>query len=297
MIKSTHALNQTSFQYFSDLFGVGIASFSVARKLNSAYVGPAFRLINVALGTFTDIGFVNNVIDEAAITTFLAGAQGTISVIYDQSGNGRNLNCIAANANKAEICPAGGSIHKLNGVPAVRHITSSSYFDLDTWSGGSRITDFNFGTGNYSINFVTAISDLTVNQIIFGQYVTWVSNMDFALRFRGTSTDDLAWIAYDSIPVVLESATVIDAIKANKPQIFHFNKDTSVSKLYVNGVEKSSAADSNNFQNDGTFIRIGKGADNSEPQTNGYFQELIIYNSSKLADITNIYNNQNTFYN
>jgi hypothetical protein len=72
-------------------------AYSVVRKLYTSYSGPAFRLFrNPSTATFIDVNFLSNgLIDEAQIASFIAASPNVdynVSIIYDQSGNGRNAN-------------------------------------------------------------------------------------------------------------------------------------------------------------------------------------------------------------
>jgi hypothetical protein len=66
-----------------------LCAYSCYRKLRNAYGGYAFR-VRKSSGGEQDIGFVGNLVDTAALVTFCAGGDGFVTVLYDQSGNGRN---------------------------------------------------------------------------------------------------------------------------------------------------------------------------------------------------------------
>ena len=62
------------------------------RKLRTAYAGSAIRVTRSLDSAESDIGFVNNELDTASLLTFVGGGDATVSLWYDQSGNGNNGN-------------------------------------------------------------------------------------------------------------------------------------------------------------------------------------------------------------
>jgi hypothetical protein len=68
------------------------ASLAVGlRKLNSNYNGAALRLRRSSDNAEQDFGFTGNNLDVNAITTWLGGADGYCTTLYDQSNNGGNV--------------------------------------------------------------------------------------------------------------------------------------------------------------------------------------------------------------
>lgn len=65
------------------------AAFGV-RKLRTAYVGNCIRLRRSSDNAELDFGFVGNVLDTAAISSWLGANTGFVVTWYDQSGNGNN---------------------------------------------------------------------------------------------------------------------------------------------------------------------------------------------------------------
>jgi hypothetical protein len=60
------------------------------RLLRIGYVGNCIRIRRSSDNAETDIGFVSNYVDEAAITSFIGSDTAYITTWYDQSGNGVN---------------------------------------------------------------------------------------------------------------------------------------------------------------------------------------------------------------
>lgn len=60
-------------------------------KRLSTYTGPWGRVVRSSDSTEQDIGFVGNIPNVAAMTTFAAGSNLTLKKLYDQSGNANDL--------------------------------------------------------------------------------------------------------------------------------------------------------------------------------------------------------------
>jgi alpha-L-arabinofuranosidase B-like protein len=79
----------------------GLQAAYSTRKLLTAYAGNALQVTRASDSTTQNIGFSSNVLNSGALTTFCSGTTCTVSVWYDQSGNGNNL---------TTACPAGGPV-------------------------------------------------------------------------------------------------------------------------------------------------------------------------------------------
>jgi surface protein len=73
-----------------DTYSGAAAAYSL-RLLRSDYIGDAIRVRRASDNTEQDIGFVNNELDTASLTTFCSGTDGFVKTWYDQSGNGHNF--------------------------------------------------------------------------------------------------------------------------------------------------------------------------------------------------------------
>jgi hypothetical protein len=99
-----------------NLFPGASAAYSL-RKLDTGYAGSAIQVRRISDNATQNIGFVNNVLDLTALTTFLGAGSGRVSIWYDQSGNGRNL--INATAIEQPLVYANGPVI-FNGAPYLR---------------------------------------------------------------------------------------------------------------------------------------------------------------------------------
>ena len=68
-----------------------VAAYSTVRNLNSGYGGALYQVTRASDGATLDIGAVNGFGDSGSQDNFCNGTSCTISIIYDQSGNGNDL--------------------------------------------------------------------------------------------------------------------------------------------------------------------------------------------------------------
>ena len=170
-----------------NLFPGASAAYSL-RKLDTTYAGSAIQVRRTSDNATQNIGFVNNVLDLAALTTFLGANTGTVSIWYDQSGNGRNL--INATAIEQPIIYAGGPV-TFNGAP---------YFKLD--GVDDRLVNSGFDPTNAGVvsTFTVALAAMsTSNTAVFlqqdqtagsriGQWARFSSGVSQSITFNTAQT-------------------------------------------------------------------------------------------------------------
>lgn len=75
-----------------DSVGVSVnAAWSCARKLRSAYTGNCLLIRRDSDNTTQNIGFLNGVMDVAALLSFCGSGSGFVQTVYDQGLNGFDL--------------------------------------------------------------------------------------------------------------------------------------------------------------------------------------------------------------
>jgi hypothetical protein len=111
MILATHGIIGSSISQFTGLLDTysGAAAAYSLRKLRTAYTGNAIRVRRASDNTEQNIGFVNNELDTASLTSFCSGTNGFVTTWYDQSGNNRNMTQSTA-ANQPQIVISGNVI-------------------------------------------------------------------------------------------------------------------------------------------------------------------------------------------
>lgn len=119
-----------------------LEAWSVARRLRNAYTGPLIRVRRASDGAEQDIGILNGVLNESALTSFIGSSQGFIIRVYGQFA-GRDLVQTNSSA-QYEITNASGAIHRFGGTavrPTAFTNNSSRVMHASTIAiGGSRST-------------------------------------------------------------------------------------------------------------------------------------------------------------
>jgi len=104
------------YQYLLDVVTTAAQAVSL-RKLRRAYAGSCIRIRRTSDNAEQDIGFVNNVVDTAAITAFVGINSAHIVRWYDQSGNGFDF--IQGTVALQPYIVNGGAMYMVNGLPTV----------------------------------------------------------------------------------------------------------------------------------------------------------------------------------
>ena len=177
------------------------AAYSL-RLLQTAYTGSAIRVRRASDNTEQDIGFVNNQLDTATLTTFCSGTNGFVKTWYDQSGNGRDASQTTA-ANQPQIVSSGSVILE-NNKPSVDFDGSDDYlyntsFNTSTASSltHSRVYSTNSAASNnsggsfYSFGNSTNTTDFIcqgATTLLSGEYIAFAFNRTSNLSWRLGST-------------------------------------------------------------------------------------------------------------
>lgn len=82
------------------------------RKLRTAYTGNCIRVRRSSDNTTLDVGFSGDVLNTAAVTTFVGAGTGVVTIWYDQSGSG--YNALMYGALLAPIIVNAGTLVTLN---------------------------------------------------------------------------------------------------------------------------------------------------------------------------------------
>lgn len=266
----------SSFSFLLDDYPNAAGAYSF-RKLRSSYTGSCIRVRRAIDGLEMDIGFVNNVLDTTALLTFIGNitASGTISILYDQSGNSNNaIQTIAA---QQPVIVSAGVLITLNSKPAF------------SFSGLNQQLFFNTGivsNTNISIFFTGKGDSLINNGLIIGGNSSPTSFFGY---FRNSIDPNIAYIgALNGTNNIVSSTgwatanyTIFNCI-VNSSNYFMY-KNNTISAITTAGISLGT----------NTFTKIGQ-----------YFTydsackitELIIYKSDQSSNRTGIVNNTNTFY-
>lgn len=264
-----------SFVGLLDLYPNAAAAYSL-RKLREAYTGSAIRVRRASDNTEQDIGFVDNVLDTAALTSFCSGTNGFVKTWYDQSGNSKDATQTTA-ANQPQIVSSGSVILK-NGKPS---LDFNSSMDLKQ----------------------TLLKDLPLSSFSFYQVLEnpAAATVAAALCFQGSD-------AIVSYPYVFATGSRIfwrdigsqnstTAPIANSQMIYSFNySKIGVNNSYELHRNSTLALSLTSTTTSTGFSDFFIGSIGGSQYLNKKMQELILYPSNQSSNRTGIESNINSFY-
>lgn len=246
-----------------DTYSGAAAAYSL-RKLRTAYTGNAIRVRRASDNTEQNIGFVNNELDTASLTSFCSGTNGFVTTWYDQSGNGRDATQTTA-ANQPLIVSSGSVITE-NGKPSLQFDGSNDYF-------------ISSNTFTHSTKIIVSTKPLTAGLMWSGYDGT---NSNYIGRPSG----------FPGGFYYFENTSSFD-VETNFAAGQHIYFADVTKKLYEDTVLKLS--DTSFTANSYNTLYIG-----TRQQLNSYFggnyQELIIYSSDQSSNRNGIETNINDFY-
>jgi hypothetical protein len=263
-----------------DTYSGAAAAYSL-RKLRTAYTGNAIRVRRASDNTEQNIGFVNNELDTASLTSFCSGTNGFVTTWYDQSGNGYDATQ-STGANQPQIVSSGSVITE-NGKAAINFDGSDDGLHA-SYSGisGEDIpySNFNVIKNNAIIGNPTILS-LNRSGELAPVTSTILLGLNYGFFFR------------DNGNVSKSSSSAQSQIQTN----FNLICEGTTTSVYYNGSEIINSADSDL----GTITRntISIGTFRIFTPTNyflGNIQEVILYPSDQSTNRTGIETNINDFY-
>jgi hypothetical protein len=257
-----------SAQYFSDLFGMPDAAYSL-RKLspNAVYSGAAIRVRRSSDNTEQDINFVSSAVnaplDTTALSTFVGANNGFVVTWYNQNGTANHFTQTTANLQPRIV--DSGTIELLGGLPCV-NILNLTFFTSTILYGNAR-QDTYIVRSNSKTTYLKQRDS------------TSITPFDYVAQSGSTSTNIFTNYGTPSLysnKVLFTGTTrgqVFTHLDGHKIEVQQ-NGNTSTWGGYIFGTFANSAF---NYE--------------------GLVSEFIVYFSDKSAVRDNINDNQNTYYN
>ena len=272
--------------------GAGVA-YSL-RKLKSDYAGSAIRVRRSSDNTEQDIGFVNNQLDTASLTSFIGANNGFITRWYDQSGN--SVTASQAVASQQPRIVNAGTVESHGGKPSMWFIP-----------GGNQVltTTTNVSVGSYMSTFIVSKMDETTGGY---KYLVSIGTVSAASKFFGiifkagggfedwAGGDALAFgTGYSSAvgPRVISNGNFYNSIYA-LTSVFLGSANTG---YYINGsavTTKSIVQGNADSTNTTSVLTIGYRGPTDV--YDGYLSEIIIYRSNQFSNKAGIETNINSNY-
>lgn len=254
-----------AFSFLLNTYSGAAAAYSATRRLSSTYTGSLIRVRRSSDNTEQDIGYTaGNLLDEAALTSFVGANNGFVTTWYDQSGNAKNMTQSTANLQPQIV--SSGTILTQSSKPKISWASSKwmtaaiptatrrdIYFITNNDSDTSWLYPDDYG-GNYSYGYVASNGDGSTN-----------------LYYNPDTTPSL--YVNNALQSVTTRTQVYSALNGYK-LVGHENFRTNLTGQW-------------------NAFNIGK---YSGFEFGGSFQEIIIYNSDQSANRSGINTNINTFY-
>jgi hypothetical protein len=260
-----------AFAFLLNDYPTASAAYSL-RKLDSSYTGSAIRVRRSNDNTEQDIGFSNNQLDTASLTSFVGANNGFVSVWYDQSGNNRHVSQSVLTSQPRIV--SASVVENINGKPVLNWYTSSVYLNREntTYSASAAFFVARASSSHFS-SFAP----------VFGGANLGASNG--AIRINLTTT------YYAAISTGINTGG--DLTFANGT--FYIN-DNIIStsfdnnrKYHIGSVMAGSASR--------VLTAVQIGVENLTTRTwAGQIQEMILYPNDQSASRVNIQNNINGYY-
>lgn len=271
-------------QLLLDKYGNAQAGFSL-RKLSSTYNGSAIRVRRASDNTQQDIGFSGNNLDTSSLSTFCSGTNCFITVWYNQAGNEKHARQTNT-SRQPKIYDATNGLITTNGKPAMNFNGSSMTLTVSTFSTPAIFTYLQVGSYSTSFtSFETTSSNSHYAYSLTGATLKVVRNnlgieASPASGWAGTTQACLTWMVAGT-------------------QATSGTSQTGAFRIYRNIATQSVSYGASSYIGNNDVITnplyIGSRAEGSL-FLNGNLQEAIHFNESKVADITNIVNEINTYW-
>jgi len=250
------------------------------RRLNSSYTGSAIQVRRTSDNSTLDIGFVNNELDTASLTTFCTGTDGYVTTWYNQ-GSGADVTQSTA-SRQPKIYEASTGVQTENG-------KSCLLFDgvNDTLTAPN-----NFGNIGDCISFFTVVNGNT------GSFPTIVSKSydetgAYAIGTQSNSGYLNAWVETDRV-----NDFSLPNVSGSQILITNINKTGANNiKFYTNAALYSEYTTTQDLI--GTNVkefRIGSNDRDNNYYWDGNMQEILMFDNDQTANRTTIGTDINNYY-
>ena len=260
-----------------DLYPNAASAYSL-RKLRTAYAGSAIRVRRSSDNAEQDINFVGNELDTASLLSFVGAGNGTISVWYDQSGEGFDVTQVAV-TNQPFIVLAGSLVEE-NGKPSI-------YFN-----GTNELisqSNTNYGTSSRSLFLASKLNEavstrgiVSLTNLSDGAGRLWIITPEIAAR-----ANTYTWIS--STPLPSDNLSILSNIYTSGLLL-------SGNSMWLNGNGIVRTAGANGVVNTSIGkLYIGNNGLGGG-RINAFISEFVAYQSDQTGNRLSIESNINSHY-
>lgn len=261
----------SAFTGLLDTYTGASAAYSL-RKLSSSYSGNCIRVRRSSDNTEQDFGFVNNILDTAALLTFCGAGNGFVTTWYDQSGNANNATQSTA-ANQPQIVSS-GALLSINSKTCMSFDGTNDSFNL-TNSISVNTSNFNtfVGKRGASGRRLVGLTGGIGQQYLFG---LWSDNNYY---LQGKTTHYQASSSTDTTTNQL----LLTGQNSSGTMSMYKNNNVITSTQQAAVITNSIGTIGNYLGGNGFLIQAD-------------LQEIVFYNSDQSSNRTGINTNINTYY-
>lgn len=249
------------------------------RKLRSVYAGAAFQVKRSSDNATQDIGFDGNGdLDVAALATFIGANTGTISIWYDQTGNGNNM---TTTVGQVRTSGTNNTIGANSRVAALWSTAMGSYASL-----GQNLTN--------NRSFIM-VGKLTSNSVSYALSAS--ADGGLAMSSGDVTAGDMA---FGKINVASIAASAGGVVGITSPQCLMWSFDNSNGNYaaYVDGTSVLSGTTGTRLN--ASPLRFGAYPTNlSAAPWRGYVGEMVMFDTSGSLNSTDraaIFSNQKAYW-
>ena len=150
---------------------------------------------------------------------------------------------------------------------------ASGLFDgIDDYLSIASNTDFDFGTGDYTIEAWIRPAAFTSDDVIISRYSTWASDVEFYLAVRAGTPNIVIYRAGNSVPVALEGNTGLSVDTWYHVAVVRSSDTTT---MYVDGVAQTETHSGSVNISGSAEVRIALNNDGGE-EFDGHIDDLRI---------------------
>jgi hypothetical protein len=274
---ATDIVGVAAFTGILDTYSGAAIAYSL-RRLSSTYTGNLIRVRRSSDNAEQNIGYdSNNVLDSAALLSFVGAGNGFVTTWYDQSGNTNNATQSTV-ARQAQIVSSGAVITDPNTTKISTTWTDDCYVITNGINPNTRYLSMGVLNRTSSGNIITSIGVAATFGGVNGQQpFVW-----FPASGNSVRSDMATGVihATDSRTGAFVATSLKDA--SNVKRIY-----LNGSQLATTGTEASQAGvNMDRFGQSGATLFMG-----------GRYAEYIYWNSEQSANRTGIETNVNTYWN